>query len=517
MTTPRDIGLTRTPGLETGTGKLADPCIMVVFGATGDLTRRKLIPALYHLEKENLLPENFAFVGVAIDQLSRDEFRSRISDCLNSPDEGEASEVVDEQSLSSLLNRTEYIMGDFGNPDTYQELKGRLSDLDAQFGTAGNRLFYFAVAPGFFSVVAKQLGAAGLLTEENGWRRAVVEKPFGHDYDSSQALNKDLLSVLQEHQIYRIDHYLGKETVQNLMVFRFANGIFEPIWNRRYVDHVQITVAESVGVEQRGSYYESAGALRDMVPSHIFQLIAFTAMEPPVSFDADAVRNEQIKIMNAIPPMTPEEVLQRTVRGQYGAGMDGDNRLSAYRSEPQVAADSRTETFVAIKFYIDNWRWADIPFYVRTGKRLPRRVTEIRIQFKRAPFVLFRQTPVDTLQPNQLVIRVQPDEGISLSFGAKIPGATVRLGTVNMDFRYKDYFGVKPSTGYERLLHDCMSGDATLFRRSDALDAVWSAVMPILDVWAALPPRSFPNYPAGTWGPKEAAELMSRDGRRWLV
>ncbi len=343
----------------------------------------------------------------------------------------------------------------------------------------------------------------------------IVEKPFGHDYDSARALNRRSAHVLQEQQIYRIDHYLGKETVQNILAFRFANGIFEPIWNRRYIDHVQITVAETVGVEKRGGYYETSGTLRDMVPNHIFQLITLTAMEPPVSFDADVVRDEQGKILKAIQPMNPEEVLTRTVRGQYGEGMNGTERMPAYRAEPNVAPDSRMETYVAMKLFIDNWRWSDVPFYLRTGKRMPSRATEIAIQFKRAPFMLFRQTAVESLAPNRLILHLQPDEGISLSFGAKIPGPLVRLGAVNMDFQYKDYFGATPSTGYERLLYDCMCGDATLFQRSDMVESSWQIVAPILDVWQALPPRGFPNYAAGSWGPREADDLIERDKRHW--
>jgi glucose-6-phosphate 1-dehydrogenase len=328
-------------------------------------------------------------------------------------------------------------------------------------------------------------------------------------------LNHQIQNVLEEKQIYRIDHYLGKETVQNILAFRFANGIFEPIWNRRYIDHVQISVAETVGVEQRGSYYDESGALRDMVPNHIMQLISLTAMEPPISFQADAVRDEQAKILHAIQPLSSEEVLTKTVRGQYGEGIVAGQRIPAYRSEPDVPPDSRTETFVAMKLQIDNWRWADVPFYLRTGKALPVRNTHIVIQFRRAPFVLFRDTPVENLMPNQLVLHIQPEEGISLRFAAKTPGPVMRLGGVDMNFEYADYFGVTPSTGYERLLHDCMIGDATLFQRADMVEAGWSVVNPVLDVWKALPPRHFPNYAAGTWGPKEADDLMERDGRRW--
>jgi glucose-6-phosphate 1-dehydrogenase len=378
-------------------------------------------------------------------------------------------------------------------------------------------LYYLATAPRFFTPTVDQLGQAGLVIEEDdSWRRVIFEKPFGSDYDSAKALNRDIKRVLAERQVYRIDHYLGKETVQNILVFRFANGIFEPLWNHRYIDHVQITVAENLGVEDRGGYYDKSGAMRDMVPNHIFQLITLTTMEPPVSFDADAVRDEQAKALRSLTPLTPEEVLQATVRGQYGEGSIDGEAVAGYRQEKDVPADSTTETFVAMKMTLDNWRWAGVPIYLRTGKRLPMRATEIVIQFCRAPFMLFRKTDVGRLPPSRLILRLQPDEGISLSFGAKVPGPIVKIGDVNMDFKYKDYFGTTPSTGYERLLYDCMLGDATLFQRADMTEQSWKVVAPIMDVWKALPPRDFPNYAAGTWGPKAADELLSRDGRKWL-
>jgi glucose-6-phosphate 1-dehydrogenase len=343
----------------------------------------------------------------------------------------------------------------------------------------------------------------------------IIEKPFGRDLDSARALNAEIQKVLAESQIYRIDHYLGKETVQNIMVFRFGNSIFEPVWNRRYIDHVQITVSETVGVELRGLYYEEAGAMRDMVPNHIFQLIALTAMEPPISFDADAVRDEKAKVLRAIQPITPEEVLTRSVRGQYGPGTVKGAPAPGYRTEPDVAPDSSQQTYVAMKLMIDNWRWADVPFYLRTGKRMPKRMTEISIHFRRAPFLLFRKTSVEQLTPNQLTIQIQPEEGIKLQFGGKVPGPVVTMGSVDMSFKYSDYFGSTPNTGYETLLYDCMKGDPTLFHRADTVDVGWSVVTQILDVWAALPPRNFPNYPAGTWGPKEADDLLAHDGRQW--
>ena len=474
---------------------------MVIFGASGDLTKRKLVPALYNLAKDHLLSDHFAVIGFAKNDFSPGEFRQRLNE-----EVGEfADEKVDTNVWESLSSRVEYMGGDFADPSCYARLKELLEKAEREQGIPPNHFYYLATAPEFFSTIVRQLGAAGLTDESKGWRRVVIEKPFGRDYDSARQLNKEIREVLSEKQIYRIDHYLGKETVQNILVFRFANGIFEPIWNRRYVDHVQITVAETVGVEQRGGYYDHAGTLRDMIPNHIFQLICLTAMEPPVSFDADAVRDEQSKILKALQPMMPEDVLARTVRGQY----------EGYRSEPNVSPTSRTETFVAMKFFIDNWRWADVPFYVRTGKRMPTRVTEIAIQFRRAPFVLFRKTSVEGLHPNRLVLHLQPDEGISLSFGAKIPGTVVRMGDVDMAFHYEDYFGTTPSTGYERLLYDCMLGDATLFQRSDMVETAWNVVAPVQDVWDALPPRSFPNYAAGTWGPKEADDLLARDQRHW--
>ena len=495
----------------TGPGRPGDPCIMVIFGASGDLTKRKLIPALYNLAKDNLLSKEFALVGIARNELTSEQFRDMIGKEI-----GEyATTKVNPDLWHWLARRIYYFAGDFDDAAAYDKLRDLLAQIDKEHGTRGNYFYYLATSPSFFAPIVKQLGASGLVTEETGWRRVIIEKPFGRNYDSAVALNKDIRQVLNEKQIYRIDHYLGKETVQNILVFRFANGIFEPIWNRRYIDHVQITVSETVGVEQRGGYYDKAGTLRDMVPNHIFQLISLTAMEPPISFDADVVRDEQAKILKAIPPPTDEEVLVRTVRGQYGEGVQDGVKVPAYRAEPMVAQDSRTETFVAMKLYIDNWRWADVPFYLRTGKRLPKRATQIAIQFKRAPFVLFRKTAVDQLEPNRLVLHLQPDEGISLSFSAKVPGPVVQIGDVNMNFNYTDYFNATPQTGYERLLYDCMLGDATLFQRSDMVETAWHVVAPILDVWEALPPRRFPNYAAGTWGPHEADELLAKDQRHW--
>ncbi len=492
-------------------GRPADPCVMVIFGASGDLTKRKLIPALYNLAKENLLSKEFALVGFARSPMTSEEFRQKIGEEIRQF----ATTQVDPDLWHWFSRRIYYVSGDLENTDCYQKLTAQLNEIDKEHGTRGNYFYYLATSPNFFGPVVRQLGQCGLVKEETGWRRVIIEKPFGRDYESARLLNKEIKEVLAEKQIYRIDHYLGKETVQNILVFRFANGIFEPIWNRRYIDHVQITVSETVGVEKRGPYYESSGTLRDMVPNHIFQLISLTAMEPPVSFDADVVRDEQAKILKGIQPMAPEDVLVRTVRGQYGESESAGQKMPGYRSEANVSPTSNIETFVAMKLFIDNWRWADVPFYLRTGKRLPKRATEIAIQFKRAPLLLFRQTAVDELSANRLVLHLQPDEGISLSFGAKIPGPLLQLGSVDMNFNYQDYFNAAPQTGYERLLYDCMLGDATLFQRSDMVESAWQIVGPILDVWGALPARNFPNYPAGTWGPKEADDLIRRDNRAW--
>ncbi|HEY2455793.1 MAG TPA: glucose-6-phosphate dehydrogenase [Candidatus Acidoferrum sp.] len=498
--------------MNVDTPSVARPCVMVIFGATGDLTKRKLIPALINLAQENVLPKSFAIVGFAGNDYTTESFRKTLGEEVPQL----APEPIDLKLWEWLAERIYYVKGDFGDPEAYKRLKVQIDETDKLHGTQGNKFFYLAVAPRFFAPIVQQLGAVGLTKEEGDkWARVIVEKPFGHDLESARLLNTELKKVLTEKQIYRIDHYLGKETVQNVLVFRFTNNIIEPLWNRNYVDHVQITAAETVGVEHRGGFYETAGALRDMVPNHLFQLLTMTAMEPPISFDADEVRNKQAEVLHAIQPLNPEEVLTNTVRGQYGEGVVENEHVVAYRNEPDVAPDSNTETFVALKLLIDNWRWAGVPFYLRTGKRLAMRATEIVIQFRRTPFVLFRNTSVKNIETNRLVIQIQPDEGISLSFGAKVPGAVMKLGLVNMDFDYKTYFGMEHGTGYERLLRDCMAGDATLFQRADMVEAGWRVIQPILDVWHALPPRGFPNYGAGSWGPAEAEELLRRDGRAW--
>lgn len=485
---------------------------MIIFGASGDLTKRKLLPSLYNLAKNELLPEKFAVVGVARQEMSEGDFHAKIEQDIHEF----ATEEVKPEVWNWLDERISYISGDFGDDATFQNLEAKLKEVCAARNIPENFFYYMATAPEFFAPIVAQLDERGLAREsQETWRRFVFEKPFGHDLDSARQLNFDLRQILKERQIYRIDHYLGKETVQNLIVFRFANGIFEPIWNRNFIDHVQITVAETVGVEGRGGYYEQAGALRDMIPNHIFQLLTLIAMEAPASFDADAVRDEQSKVLRAINIFEPEDVLKETVRGQYGEGVSKGAKLPAYRAEEKVSPDSRTETFVAMRVLVDNWRWADVPFYLRTGKRLPKRVSEISVQFKKPPHSLFRDTAVENLRSNRLIIRIQPNEGITLRFGAKIPGQIMQIGAVNMEFDYADYFGNSSKTGYETLLYDCMNGDATRFQRADMVEAAWSVVTPILDVWKALPVRNFPNYEANTWGPEESDELLRRDGRSW--
>lgn len=491
-------------------GRSADPCVMVIFGASGDLTKRKLLPALYNLAAVNLLPKQFAIVGYAYANNTDDAFREQLTQDMKAM----ATNPIDPPVWEWLRERIHYVQGEFQDPAGYQRLAAKVAKLEKDLGTAGNRFYYLAVAPKFFSAVVSQLGNAGLTQEEKSkYARVVIEKPFGRDLQSARQLNRAIKDVLQEKQIYRIDHYLGKETVQNLLVFRFSNSIAEPLWNRNMIDHVQITAAETVGVEHRGGYYETSGALRDMVPNHLFQLLSLVAMEPPISFEADAVRDKQAEVLRAIQPPTPEEVLTKMVRGQYGPSVRGP-QMPGYREEPDVSSESNVDTFVALKLMIDNWRWADVPFYLRTGKRMPKRVTEIAIHFRRTPFVLFRNTPVKDLQANKLVVHIQPREGISIQMGAKVPGPVMSIGQVNMDFDYTREFHSAPATGYERLLLDCMLGDQTLFQRADMVETGWGVIEPIQEVWAALPGH-FPNYAAGSWGPEAADGLIHRDGREW--
>jgi glucose-6-phosphate 1-dehydrogenase len=496
----------------TDSARPAGPCAMVVFGGAGDLMKRKLLPSLYHLAVDGLLAKNFGIVAFARNESTTEAFRAQIDAEVPGLIGGEVRRDV----WQRLRDSVHYVRGEFAEAPAYGRLAETLAKIDEERGTGGNYLHYLATPPSFFLECAQQLHHAGLTAETpTRWRRIIVEKPFGHDLDSARTLNRGLQEVLDERQIYRIDHYLGKETVQNLLVFRFANGLFEPVWNQRYIDHVQITAAEKLGVENRGGYYEEAGALRDMVSNHLFQLLALTAMEPPVSFDADSVRDEKAKALRAIRPLDNADVLTDAVRGQYGEGMVDGVRVQGYRQETKVDPKSRTETFVALRLMVDNWRWAGVPFYVRTGKRMAARATEIAIRFRSVPHVLFRDAGRGGLPPNELVIRIQPNEGVSLRFGAKEPGPGLRIGDVRMDFDYADYFKATPSTGYETLLHDAIRGDATLFQRADNVEASWKALGPILDVWAALTPRDFPDYPAGSWGPVDADHLLSRDGRAW--
>jgi glucose-6-phosphate 1-dehydrogenase len=451
-------------------------------------------------------------VGVGRNDYSREQYQKIMGDNLQKF----ATSTVDPELHEWLMKRVYYIGGEFHDPALYTRVTQTLAEVDKNCNTQGNYFFYLATSPAFFGDIVEHLGASDLACEKDGhWRRVVFEKPFGNDLESAKALNRQVSKVLTERQIFRIDHYLGKETVQNILVFRFSNGIFEPIWNRRYIDHIQIMVTETVGVEKRGGYFDMAGTLRDMVPNHLFQLVSLTTMEPPISFNATAVHDEQAKILHALQPFSEEDVLRCTVRGQYGAGTVKGERVPAYRAEEGVPADSKTETFVALRLMIDNWRWAGVPFYLRTGKRLAVRHTEIAIQFKRAPLVLFRDTPVNSLDANQLIIRIAPDEGISLRFGAKIPGAQMKVGEVEMDFNYSDYFGTTANTGYEVLLYDGIMGDQTLYQRADMVEAGWTVVDPVLDVWKALAARNFPNYAAGSWGPQEATDIIARDGRSW--
>ena len=492
--------------------KPAGPCAFVIFGASGDLTKRLLIPAIYHLKRANLLPEDFALVGISRGQESDEQFRDRLRNSLHEL----SRDPIDDADWNWLAQRMYYAPGSADDPATYERLKILLRKIDADHRTGGNYLFYMAVPATEFAPIVQRLGAAGLAEETNDrWRRVVVEKPFGTDLNSAKALNRVLLGILTEQQIYRIDHYLGKETVQNIMVLRFGNGLFEPIWNRQHVDHVEITVAEALGVEARGKYYDVTGALRDMVPNHLFQLLTLTAMEPPTCFEANATRNEKGKVLDAIRSFTVETARENAVRAQYGPGVIQGKDFPAYREEPNVAANSPTETYVAMKLTIDNWRWAGVPFYLRTGKALGAKRSEILIQFKQAPLTLFHGTPVECLTPNDLALNIQPEEGVSLRFGAKVPGPVMQIGDVEMRFNYGDHFQAAPSNGYETLLYDCMMGDASLFQRADTIESAWAIIQPVLDLWAEDRVNALPQYAAGTEGPAEADALIERDGRKW--
>jgi len=494
--------------------KTADPalaCTMVIFGGGGDLTKRLLMPALYNLSCAKLLDDKFSIIAVDRDESSDDEYRQKQTDMMRSftPDKGgEFAEAhLNEAGWSWLRDRLHYMPGDFTHPDTFKALSGKVE---------GSVVFYLAVADRFFGAIIDRLHEAGLTKEADGaFRRVVIEKPFGHDLDSAKELNKHILSELDERQIHRIDHFLGKETVQNIMALRFSNGIFEPLWNRDHIDSVQITASETVGVEKRGKFYEVTGALRDMVPNHMFQLLSMITMEPPNSFDADDVRAEKAKVIAALHPMSEEDVTRNVVRGQYGAGhMKEQGDVPGYRNEPDVSPESETETYVALRLMIDNWRWAGVPFYIRTGKRMSTRKTEIAVHFKQAPFTMFRDTPVDKLTPNVMVLHIQPHEGITLEISAKQPGQTVKLDGVRMEFRYEDFFKITPSTGYETLIYDVLIGDPTLFNRADNIEAGWAGVQPVLDLWGTGKGEVY-SYPAGSNGPEAADDLLTRDGRHW--
>jgi glucose-6-phosphate 1-dehydrogenase len=490
----------------------APPCVLVIFGAAGDLTKRLLMPALYNLRRARLLPENFAVIGVARGKKDDGTFRQELAASLREFADG----TVADDDADWLTRRLSYLQGNFDDPSVYERLTHILAKTDKAQHTSGNYLFYLATPPKAFAIVTQRLGDAGLLREEHGhWRRVIIEKPFGTDLRSAQDLNRKFLGVLAEGQIYRIDHYLGKETVQNIMVLRFANGMFEPLWNRNHIDHVQITVAETVNVEQRGKFYDSTGALRDMVPNHLFQVLTLIAMEPPTCFDAEAVRTEKEKVLEATQPFGGNDARRNVVRAQYGVGTVEGRTIAAYRRAENVAPTSTTETYVALKLMIDNWRWAGVPFYIRTGKALAAQRSEVVIQFKQAPFALFRDTPVERLTPNDMRIQIQPEEGVTLRFSAKIPGPSVRMDGVEMKFNYREHFHATPSTGYETLIYDCMNGDPTLFQRADNIEAGWRVVQPVLDAWAEDGATGLPIYPAGSSGPAEAAALLERDHRHW--
>jgi glucose-6-phosphate 1-dehydrogenase len=492
-----------------------DSCVLVIFGASGDLTKRKLVPALWSMFQGRVLPEPFAVIGVARSEMTNEQFRSRMREAITDFARVQPpSEKVWDRFAQALF----YYSGDPADAGLYEGLGRHLAKVEQDRGTGGNRLFYLAAPPSIYPALVTRLGTAGFSRPREGggsWTRIIIEKPFGRDLASARALNQVVTRVFAEDQVYRIDHYLGKETVQNILVFRWANGIFEPLWNRDHVDHVQITVGETIGVETRGSYYEEAGALRDMIQNHILQLLCLVAMEPPVTFDADPVRDEKTKVMRAICPISPDEAGRVAVRGQYGPGFVAGQRVAGYREEKGVSAQSVTETYAALKLQVDNWRWAGVPFYLRTGKRLATRASEIAVQFRQTPHLVFRRNPEILAEPNRLVLRIQPDEGMSLSFGAKLPGPNLRIKPVEMDFDYGRAFGGEPPEAYERLLLDAMKGDATLYARGDWVDMAWELLGPVLDAWTAGDPGKFPNYEAGTWGPAEADALLERDGRRW--
>lgn len=497
--------------LPQGQERIPEPGIMVIFGASGDLTKRKLLPALFHLHQANLLPKQFAIVGVARRPLGN-EFADDMRDGILKYGGADKSDP----KLDDFVKHISYYALNFDDPASYAGLKGELERIDAERNIGGKRLFYMATAPEFFAGIIENLGAQGMAHPEKGVATVVIEKPFGHDLDSARDLNHKVNAVFEESQVFRIDHYLGKETVQNLLVFRFANGIFEPIWNRNYVDHVQITVAETLGVEGRGPFYEKAGALRDVVQNHMMELLSLVALDPPSSFEAESVRREKLKVWRAIPSVP----ILNTVRGQYGPGLVQGEHVVGYRDEERVDPESGTETYAAMKLGIENWRWAGVPFYLRAGKRMKKHATEISIQFKQPPLLIFNRLAsgggCGEIQPNLLTIRIQPDEGIALRFGAKVPTSpTMAVCPVTMDFNYEAAFGKSSANGYERLLLDAMLGDQTLFAHRDGVETTWALFTPILQAWAAKKPQVFPNYFAGSWGPECSDHLLEKDGRAW--
>jgi glucose-6-phosphate 1-dehydrogenase len=491
--------------------KKPDPCSFVIFGVTGDLAHRLVVPALYNLAANDLLPDNFCVVGIARNAMSNDDLRDSLMTGLRQF----ATQKVDDKIADHLFQCVTCIEADPSDPGSFDKMSKQLDELEESRKTGGNRLFYLATPPSAFQPISKELGRTGMLKENGAWRRLVVEKPFGTDLASAKELNDALLKLVDEHQIYRIDHYLGKETVQNILVLRFANGMFEPIWNRNHIDHIQITVDERLGVGHRGSFYDATGALRDMVPNHLFQLLSLVAMEPPAKFDAHSVRSEKADVLAAIQTQSEADALFNSVRGQYVSGRVGDTEIEDYRKTEDVKPDSNTETYAALKLTIDNWRWAGVPFYLRTGKALGVKRTEIAIKFKQAPFAMFRDTPVDRLSQNYLVISTEPVESITLQFNTKVPGPTINIDGVEMKFRYKDYFKAEPSTGYETLIYDCMIGDNILFQRADSVEAGWQAVQPFLDAWKKAGAKGLKTYRAGSEGPEEAEALLTRDGRSW--
>ncbi|HSX04075.1 MAG TPA: glucose-6-phosphate dehydrogenase [Rhabdochlamydiaceae bacterium] len=502
------------PGISS---RFVNPCILVIFGATGDLTARKLFPAIYNLTREGQLPNQFACVAFARRDKTNEQFRQEMHDAINTYSR---VKPIDESIWKTFKEYVFYHRSEFHEDEGYEKLAALLNELDGRLGTKGNHAFYLSTQPKYFTTICEKLHKHGLIYDKNKvtdkWSRVIIEKPFGHDLDSALSLQKELTQYLNEDQIFRIDHYLGKETVQNLHVFRFANSLFEPLWNNNYIDHVQITAAEDIGIGTRGAFFEEAGLLRDVMQNHMMQLISLVAMEPPINLSANAIRDEKVKVLRAIRHFSPQEIESSVVRGQYGKGLISGEEVAAYREEPNVDKNSNVETYAAMRLFIDNWRWQDVPFYLRSGKRLPKKATEIAITFKRPPEVLF-QHPQKLNEPNVLAIRIQPDEGTSLKINCKVPGQGISIQPVKMDFRYGAYFGIAPPEAYERLILDFIIGDSTLFAREDEVENSWRIINPILEYWQKNKPTDFPNYPAGTWGPKSADTLIEKDGRRWRL